>query len=167
MADLFLGADPGVNGGWGIVDAQSRLVSCGHRISWKDIEAFKDQILCAGIERIQVRHETTKQHTFRLQPLIENYGFWVGLCSAWAIPFEIIHPRTWKSFYRLEVSGGAGLSPQLKRELAKTKQEMMLSLSRRLWPGAPLKFKKNDGIAAGLLIADYLRGQKAGWSVGS
>jgi hypothetical protein len=152
-----LGIDPGVNGGWGILDGRGLIVACGPWPAWKDILPHRGQIRSAAIERIQVRQDTTRQHAFRLATLVENFGVWQGLCMAWEIPaVRIVHPRTWQAHFMLVIGGHLGKAMS-KTQLVRAKKELVLGTARRLWPEAPLSRQKDDGIAAGLLLAEYLK----------
>jgi len=132
-------------------------VACGPWLAWKDILPHRGQIKSAGIERIQVRQDTTRQHAFRLATLVENFGVWQGLCLAWEIPaVRIVHPRTWQTHFMLGIGSHLGKAMS-KAQLARAKKELVLGMARRLWPEAPLSRQKDDGIAAGLLLAEYLK----------
>lgn len=162
MRDCYLGIDPGMNGGWGILDGRGEVVACGPWPAWNDIIPHCGQIKSAAIERIQVRQDTTRQHAFRLATLVENFGVWQGLCLAWEIPVvKIVHPRTWQAHFHLEIGGHLGQA-LTKSQTVQTKRRLVLGMARRLWPQAPLSRQKDDGIAAGLLLAEYL---KQTWSV--
>ena len=65
MIDFYLGIDPGMNGGWGILDGRGEVVACGPWPDWKDIFPHREIIKSAAIERIKVRQDTTRQHAFR------------------------------------------------------------------------------------------------------
>jgi hypothetical protein len=157
LRDSYLGIDPGMNGGWGLLDSRGVIVACGHWRAWKDILPYRGQIKSAAIERIQVRQDTTRQHAFRLATLVENFGVWQGLCMAWEISaVKIVHPRTWQAHFMLVVGGHLGKAMP-KAQLARAKKEQVLGMARRLWPEAPLSRQKDDGIAAGLLLAEYLK----------
>jgi len=157
MRDSYLGIDPGMNGGWGILDGRGVIVACGSWLAWQGILPHRGQIKAAAIERIQVRQDTTRQHAFRLATLVENFGVWQGLCMAWEIPaVKIVHPLTWQAHFRLVIGGHLGKAMS-RAQLTRAKKEMLLETARRLWPEAPLTRQKDDGIAAGLLLAEYLK----------
>jgi hypothetical protein len=133
------------------------IVACGSWSAWKDILPHRGQIRSAAIERIQVRQDTTRQHAFRLATLVENFGVWQGLCMAWEIPaVKIVHPRTWQAHFMLVIGSHLGKAMS-KTQLARAKKELVLGTARRLWPEAPLTRQKDDGIAVGLLLAEYLK----------
>ena len=93
---------------------------------------------------------------FSRSTMIENYGFWQGFVAAPGFQQKPVHPRTWKKYFGLNLRPGE--LKVLKRGGAdKIKAEMSLSRARALWPTAPLKYLKDNGVADGLLIAEFGR----------
>lgn len=154
---LFLGIDPGVTaGGWGILDYRGALVDCGRWGTWERVRRYLGQIKIATIEMIQVRSDDTMEKMFSRSTMIENYGFWQGVCGGAGVSAKPVHPRTWKKYFGLNLRPGE--LKVLKRGGAdKIKAEMSLSKARALWPTAPLQYLKDNGVADGLLIAEFGR----------
>ena len=73
-----------------------------------------------------------------------NYGFWRGVLLGLDVPFELVKPSEWMGSYNL-------------RKKINRKDKPSLDVAREMYPGAPLKYKKNHGRADALLIATWLR----------
>jgi crossover junction endodeoxyribonuclease RuvC len=73
-----------------------------------------------------------------------NYGQWQGLCAALKLPYELIHPQTWKA--------------SMMRDMGKEKDASRVRCSQ-LFPNtaADLGRKKDHARADALLIAEYSR----------
>jgi len=69
-----------------------------------------------------------------------NYGLWLGILSALAIPHQLISPQRWKKEF--------GLSSD---------KEASIILAKKLYPSSAklINLKKHDGRAEALLLADY------------
>lgn len=154
---LFLGINPGVTaGGWGSLDYCGALVDYGRWGTWERVRRYLGQIKIATIEMIQVRSDDTMEKMFSRNAVIENYRFWQGVCGAAGVSAKPVHPRTWKKYFELNLRPGD--LQVLKRGGAdKIKAEMSLCKARALRPTAQLKYLKDNGVADGLLIAEFGR----------
>ncbi len=78
-----------------------------------------------------------------------NFGFILGLLTAFRIPCELVRPQKWK------------------REFSCTSDKnTSIEVAKRLFPGVPLKrtercTKDHDGMAEALLMAEYCRRRTA------
>lgn len=68
-----------------------------------------------------------------------NFGYWQGLFDAYSLSWRLVAPPTWQK----------GLIPKKRNE----KDKPSLEVARRLFPGAPLAFKKDHGRADAMLMA--------------
>jgi hypothetical protein len=96
------------------------------------------------IELVQTFPQKDSGFQNKNQGLLVNLGVWQGWCMALGLPAVLVSPLTWQAAF--------GLSHWQAR-----KSESPLELARRLWPGAPLEFKCDDGRAVGLLLAELAR----------
>ena len=96
----------------------------------------------AAVELVASRPGQGISSTFRFG---QAYGAAIATLAASKIPYELITPATWKRGFRLI---GCEKEDSRRRAL-----ELFPALA------AELRFKKNDGRAEALLIAEYLRRQ--------
>lgn len=138
---MFIGIDPGVTaGGYGVVDDQGLYQGCGHA---QDLahEFFLSAARAACIEAQSNRRTDSPGQQYGTGKLLIDYGRLLGILEARNVPVTEIYPITWRSHY--------GLIKASWRELIAKVQEM--------WPDVPVRLKKHDGMAVGLLLADYAR----------
>ena len=75
----------------------------------------------------------------------QNFGFILGLLTAFRIPYELVRPQKWK------------------KEFSCTKDKnTSIEVAKRLFPGVSLKrtercTKDHDGLAEALLLAEFCR----------
>jgi crossover junction endodeoxyribonuclease RuvC len=138
--------DPGVNGGWGVLDWHGEYVGCG------DLPRF-DKLLnavelgklvwgyapkMAVVEKVSAMpgQGVTSMFTFGAA-----YGVCIGVIGGAGTPLTLVTPMSWKKHFRL-----VGKPKDAARELA-----------NRIFPrGAhALNLKKHGGRADALLIARY------------
>jgi len=151
----FLGIDPGVKaGGFGLIDADGNLIECGGFNKFLTLGDLS--IKSAGLERIQFQHRDKGAKLFHIEKLLINFGEWRGILKDRGIDFIEIQPLTWQSGFGLVFRRGAGKAVSLG-QLKLIKSDMVLKVAQMLFPNAPLNRRKDDGIAAGLLIAEYVR----------
>lgn len=156
MRPCIIGIDPGKNGGYGIIDAQGNYVDCGSQDAFMHNRGVPNsQIAQVFIEHQQVRHEDKKAELFNLQHLFINYGEWRGILGAYGLNYETVEPWVWQSHFGLTFP--AGFRRTNRGQLKIIKSDMILTLARTLFPGAGLNKRKDDGKAAGLLIAEFGR----------
>lgn len=75
----------------------------------------------------------------------QNFGFILGLLTAFRIPYELVRPQKWK-----------------KEFSCTSDKNTSIEVAQRLFPGADLRRtqqcrKPHDGIAEALLMAEYAR----------
>jgi Holliday junction resolvasome RuvABC endonuclease subunit len=63
-----------------------------------------------------------------------------AVCELTHYPVHMVAPQTWKKYWHLT-----------------SNKDESLDVARMIWPEAPLKRKKDHGVAEALLIADYWR----------
>jgi len=49
--------------------------------TWERVRRYLGQVKIATIEMIQVRSDDTMEKMFSRSAMIENYGFWQGVCG--------------------------------------------------------------------------------------
>ena len=146
----FVGVDVGITGGIGILDSAGRVVGAHRWQAHKPVilhnllYLIKDIVCNIYIELVQTFPQKESGFQNRNQGLLVNFGIWQGWCLALGLPWVQVSPLTWQAAY--------GLSHWQAR-----KGESPLELARRLFPGAPLEFKADDGRAVGLLLAELAR----------
>lgn len=153
---MFAGADPGQNGGWAILDSNGKLFQAGRYEDWHRLILFLEDVHFAMVEAQQAWGSDSKAQSFSRAKLFENFGWWRGLFEGHGIKVETVLPRTWKAQFKLNLSPKR-LSPVERSLTDKVKATMSLELARRLWPQAPLKYQKDNGVADALLIAEFGR----------
>ena len=137
---FFLGIDPGANGAWGMIDRAGRFIASG-RIS----EPWGHEVSWCALEDQGLRHEDFKSPKviFNLQRLWVNFGMWQGILGERGVPFQLVQPRRWRSFYNLSGIKSAGL----------------VKYARTMFPDAGLRHANQDGFAVALILADFARCQ--------
>ena len=153
-ATLFLGVDPGVNGGLAVVaianGAAPVLVECidipvvgtgaKERVDVAAIRNFIDRHrpVRALIERAQAMPRQGSSSGFKYGRAVGAIEATVALCS---IPMEIVEPSAWKRFWHL---------PGKDKEAARQK-------AVQLFPGAHavLARKRDHGRSEAMLVALY------------
>lgn len=150
---FFLGLDPGISGGFGILDKDGSIIIAEPMplmrspVYGKDMvnalnlyDLIKanigDGLVKAAIERVSAMPKQGVTSSFNFGV---SYGLALGVIGCLQISHEFVLPRKWK--------GDMGLSSD---------KEASLGMAMRKWPKLKLK-KKDDGIAESLLIAEWLR----------
>lgn len=141
----YIGIDPGKAG------AMALLYSDRTETIPFDEKAYADrlgellrtgQLVRCVVERV---HSMPKQGVASSFNFGENYGFILGLLTAFAIPYETVLPNKWK------------------REFGVTADKnTSITVARRLFPKASLRRTErcrtdDDGIAEAILMAEYCR----------
>jgi len=154
---IYLGIDPGLDGGVGVIANDAKLVFGVPTLIRKKAKGTKREYLVgqmANILRDTLRsgsgvlayledvHAFPMQGTVSMFNMGEGKGIWLGILSALEIPYELISPQSWKK--------AMGLN--------KDKEASRL-LALRLFPELTdaLKLKKDEGKAEAILIAEYAR----------
>jgi crossover junction endodeoxyribonuclease RuvC len=160
---LFIGVDPGLSGGVGLINERSNLMSVqdtptilvkksngGNKNTYVVtqmvalLEAMKasGDIACAAIEYQASRPGQGAPATFSQG---YGYGLWIGVLASLRIPYEIVMPQAWKK--------GMGIPP-------KSDKSASIIKALQLFPHAPLTTQRGrelDGRAEALLMAEHLR----------
>lgn len=171
----ILGIDPGLSGGWAVLDGKGRLINCGHfpthtvkkngkNSTQLDGAGVADVLEINGYDIPTISGDLRQSSRHFVQAFVEavssrprqagqfqfgiNTGLIHGVLHALNIPFDLVSPVLWKSAYGL------------KRAEDQTKGDMK-SLARdvaaQLFPKHAEKFArvKDDGVAEAVLIARY------------
>lgn len=139
----YLGIDPGVSGGWAVIDENSRFVVGGLYERYDDIAYIANSdITKNGFACLEKVHSFPGQGVASTFKFGTNFGWWQGVLWAWQVPYELITPKRWMK----AVLDSGDHSPEHRLESA-----------RHRWPGAPLKRKKDSGVADALWLAEYAR----------
>lgn len=144
---VYIGIDPGKNGGFAIIDDKGGV----HVESW-DNQEFAGNVRIASNENIRVIACVEKVGAMPGQGVTSMFsfgkaaGFIEGVLTSCNVPFQLVPPATWKKEFSL-----IGGSKQKSIEVAK-----------RLFPGVSLRRTNkctvdHDGMAEALLLAEYAR----------
>jgi hypothetical protein len=149
---VYLGIDPGVGGGAGIVDSTGRYVDAWRwnkrnpLETWHKLMGHAENIHRALIEVIRPFPGGAGK---AFMTLAENAGAWKMMMILQEIAWGEIEPNSWQS--------QVGLYRWKKRQETNPAQASPLTLARQLWPDASLRFLADDGMAVGLILADLAR----------
>jgi hypothetical protein len=156
MGICFLGIDPGVNGGWALLDHGGGIVGCG--ISDIDflVTVKNHRVARAALEKVTGFRGEGEAKGQRIHKLMEDYGRWQGRLEALGIETFLVPSNSWQGYHRVRIASGmAAIVGRAK--VRQSKRDMILNLARLLFPSAPLSRKKDDGVATALLLADFAR----------
>ena len=160
MTARILGIDPGLSGGWALIDNSARLLDAGNfpthqtRKNGKastqlDGRALADQLAAyrfdttAFVEVVSSRPRQAGQFQFGI-----NCGLLHGILHAHGIPFELVAPAVWKGIF--------GIKRSEDETKAEKKTDARL-IAASLYPTHAHMFArvKDDGVAEAALIALY------------
>lgn len=150
--DLYMGIDPGVGGGAGILDADGRYVDAWRwdkrnpLTAWHHLMKYAERIRLAYIEVIRPFPGAAGRS---FMTLAENAGAWKMMLVLQEVPWGEIEPNTWQS--------QVGLYQWKRKQLTNPTHPSPLSLARQLWPDATLRYLADDGMAVGLILADLAK----------
>ena len=149
---LFVGIDPGaISGAWGVIDHHGQYKASGFipndagRVQARQLNA--DLLQAINFEDVSFVLEDV--HAMPKQGVSSTFTFGraVGVIEAVVQmqhqPWFIVRPQRWKA--------DMGVTSD---------KETSLELARSIWPDAPLKRKKDHGVAEALLMAEWLRRQE-------
>jgi len=148
---LYIGIDPGKNGGYATINFAdaSTLVSArpmDEKSFVEDMRFFSDifstnEMRCC-LEKVGAMpgQGVTSMFSFGT-----GYGFIQGVLTAFEIPFQLVPPQTWKKAFSLN-----------------SDKQTSIEVCQRLFPDVSLfrtdRCKKpHDGMAEALLMAEYAR----------
>ena len=147
---LFIGIDPGVNGGIAFIQGNNVAVhkcpDTTHDMALALMsyisKAYKDNVVCmAAIEKV---HSMPKQGVASTFKFGMNYGTWLGILSTAKVPYKKVTPLTWMKYF--------GTS----RPKDKTKRKNHLKqIAQELCPEAKITLATADA----LLLAVWARAE--------
>ena len=157
-ARYVIGIDPGKTGGLGILETSAtvpgrQVGSLVAAVRWSEehpltvyhrLLMVKDIVSLAYIEEVGLFRQVETGQMIASQPLLINFGIWLGWLLALGIPYRQVKPATWQTRFGL-------------RHWAKEKKPGPLVLARSYWPSAPLAHNIDSGPAVGLLLAEMAR----------
>jgi crossover junction endodeoxyribonuclease RuvC len=158
---IFIGFDPGINGGIGIVDANGVFKFCdeiptitsgkSREVDASGLTAmlrgdayFPTKAICC-VEKVGSMPGQGVASTFNFG---RAYGAILGVLGAFGIQRVDVTPQTWKKHFHL----------------IGTDKEASRGLAVKLFPAAGLTRKKDHGLAEALLMAKWLRDTHGGYS---
>ena len=151
MSRYFLGIDPGMSGGIGVIDRDGAFVmaeampiianAAGKRMVDTNelgrlVRHYTGEVL-AAIEEVSAMpgQGVTSMFSFG-----SSFGAAMGVLGGLGIGFELVRPQKWKKLFSLT-----------------SDKEVSRGFAIRRWPDAPLARKKDEALAEALLIAEWLR----------
>ena len=141
---IYIGVDPGKNGGIAIIDSDGVIAfpfSEERLLIELDGIAQEYECICY-LEHVHAMPKQGVSSTFNFGM---NFGFIQGVLKAYGIPYELVTPQKWK-----------------KEFSCTSDKNTSIEVCKRLFPGVNLKAtdrcrKDHDGLAEALLIAEYGR----------
>jgi len=158
---MIVGIDPGLKGGIATVELVCKTIF-PHTVPMPVLKAAKGYVLdeatilsyVMNAELVVLELQGTRPDEGRVSAFTAgtNFGILRGICSGIPVPYEIVHPRTWKSEFGLNSSKASAIA-----------------VCQALFPGVSLLrtdrcTKPHDGMAEALLIAEYGRRKLQGVS---
>lgn len=155
----ILGVDPGLSGGWAVVDSSGVLLDCGNtpthvvRKSGKTRTQIDGRALArqlgdyplthAFVEAVSSRPRQQGQFQFGV-----NTGLVHGILHAFGVPFTLVAPASWKGSYGIR---------RAEDETKADKKGEARALASKIFPAHANSFArvKDDGVAEAALIALY------------
>ena len=144
---IYIGIDPGKNGGIAIIDDNFRDCVYAYPFSEETLinklrAYIYDDICFCTLEQVHAMPKQGVSSTFNFGM---NFGFIQGVLKAYGIPYELVTPQKWK-----------------KEFSCTSDKNTSIEVCKRLFPGVNLKAtdrckKDHDGMAEALLIAEYGR----------
>jgi crossover junction endodeoxyribonuclease RuvC len=117
---MIAGIDPGQQGAIAFISAQGDLVEViefsrytEHDIA-EELRLSHDYIERAYIEKVASRPGQGVKSTFKFGT---NYGFWLGLLTAFRIPYEQIVPRRWQTVMNCLTGGNKNITKAKAQQL--------------------------------------------------
>lgn len=149
---VIVGIDPGaVSGAWGMINHHGEYHASGfipHDAGRVKARQFNDDLLKAinfedSMFVIEDVHAMPKQGVSSTFMFGRAVGVIEAVVQLHFQPWFIVRPQRWKA--------DMGVTAD---------KETSLELARSMWPEAPLKRKKDHGVAEALLMAEWLRRQE-------
>lgn len=158
MREFVIGIDPGLHGGWAVLEGTGGLVACGPtpiKIAGKktivDGPVYAARLrpfiippgnrVTAYIEQVSSRPGQAKQFQFGM-----NCGIAHGIMHALGTPITLVTPQAWKSTYNIKRTED-GSRKETKNEAR--------AVAAKLYSAHAFRFArvKDDGVAEAVLIA--------------
>ena len=142
---IYIGIDPGLKGGWSVIDDDGAAVShfwnTANFIS--DMKTLQEKNCRCVLEQVAAM---PKQGVVSMFKFGEEFGMIEGILMALGIPYQLVRPMVWKKDFSL-----------LHQDKDKS-----IETAQRLFPGVNLipterSRKESDGMAESLLMAEYAR----------
>lgn len=159
MTARILGIDPGLSGGWAVIDDTAKLIQCGsfptHTVkkSGKASTQLDGAALATALRSTNAHHAFVEVVSSRPRQAGQfqfgiNCGLVHGILHAHGIPFELVAPASWKSVYGIK---------RAEDETKRDKKNEARQMATNLYPDHADKFSrvKDDGVAEATLIALY------------
>lgn len=149
MKSLFIGIDPGKNGGIACIDTETKIV---YTIPYNDkalIDLCRDEGYGGNTEHIMCCLEKVgampKQGVVSMFNFGHSVGYIKGVLESFRIPYQEITPLKWKREFGLTSNKAASVD-----------------VCSKLFPdidllATPKSKKPHDGMAEALLMAEYAR----------
>lgn len=146
---IYIGIDPGKNGGIAFIDIRPEFVTPHAKAyCYSDDELislcddFKGLNVMCYLEQVHAMPKQGVSSTFNFG---KNFGFIQGVLKSFRIPYELVTPQKWK-----------------KEFSCTSDKNTSIEVCKRLFPSVNLKAtercrKDHDGMAEALLIAEYGR----------
>lgn len=138
---IFIGIDPGKSGGIAWIEggeAAAAKAPATERDQWELLVQLAGLLTPGSHAVIEEVHAMPKQGVTSMFSFGQNYGTWIGMLTAAAIPFDLVTPQTWQRVLRCRTRGDKNVS---KRR------------AQQLFP----QLKITHATADALLIAEYCR----------
>ena len=142
---VFIGIDPGVSGGIGIIYNDRAIVKATPPtikemadIVQEIIDISPDIPMYAIIEQV---HSMPAQGVKSVFTFGQNYGSWLGILALARIPYIQVTPHKWMKHY--------GSMPKEKKD----RKNHLKHLGQQRFPNIKITLKTSDAI----LLANYLR----------
>ncbi len=149
---LILGIDPGITGGFAVIESDGAFVTAEDlpiirdgRLGWIDASAFTSRLieirggreLRATVERVHAMPLNGSQAAFSQGATL---GSILASLQVLRVPIELVQPATWKKSHGLSKDKSASLDR-----------------ARLMFPSADLDRKRDHNRAEALLIAEFSR----------
>lgn len=162
----FAGLDPGKKGYLAIIDL-SEKPQVIFTEPWPVLEGKGPTYDLPGVWRLIQRLQTVnvvgvaleQQQTYPAQGGSSNfttgfgYGMLISFLTAAEVPFEVVHPSTWKRKMKIKGQG------KTDKERKKDNKRRSIAAAQAMFPGYDLRptprSGPSDGMAEGLLLATY------------
>ena len=148
MVNVYMGIDPGKNGGLALIEAEDNNIRSYKTTPFNDVSLIGSLML---LKPNRVRCVVEKVGAMPGQGITsmfnfgKNYGFILGALESFGFSYELVTPKKWKKEFGVTAD-----------------KNTSIEVCKRLFPEANLKRterckKDHDGMAEALLMAEYAR----------